>query len=103
MCACLSALERHEAALEFAKQALENAVGKNKAICMYNMGVQMEFIGQFKQAIKYYTEAKDTTEDETFRQVVVRSIGEVNQKLQRKLKIYDSRLANRFSSLQKSP
>jgi hypothetical protein len=39
MCASLSAIQRHEAALEFAKQALEQSVGKNRAICLYNIGV----------------------------------------------------------------
>lgn len=39
MCASLSALDRHDSAFEFAKRALEIAVGKNKAICIYNMAV----------------------------------------------------------------
>jgi len=57
----------------------------------------MEFLNNFKQAIKYYNEAINTTEDETFKQVVARSIGEVTQKLQRKLKIYENRSATKIS------
>ena len=74
----LSQLGKHGAALSKAHKALNQGKGNNEPLCLFNMGVEFEFLGQLDKALELYTRVKEMAVDSpAFLCLVDKGIAEV--------------------------